>query len=308
MVIVDTNRIPKDLREIVREAEKKFEWVVLARKKNGYLMSSPGRTKTFYVPFKTNNAHLEAKRFRMAMAEAALTEGGTIQEIAERALEKSGAVIQVVCDDCAQTFMSMEGYRKHPCPGGAAAPTEGGNDAVAPVLLGPVSVLPERHTEPAIDDGEPVRGSFGSGSMSNKEEAMVVKGEKRGTYRKSAKVQPGLARVIYEVLRDTPQWKSEAASAYANRIADKVAAKVPEQVPVEAAPAPVETVHSASDEEVAALATELSEAREKLAKITEVLGIDVSLITEAQELRDTNRILKENVGALKELFEGIKDL
>lgn len=308
MVIVDTNRIPKDLREIAREAEKKFEWYVVARKKNGYLMSSPGKTKTFYIPFKTNNAHLEAKKFRMAMAEAALTEGGTIQEIAEKALEKSGAVIQVVCDDCAQTFMSMEGYRKHSCPGGAAAPTEGGNDAVAPVLLGPVSVLPERHTEPAIDDGEPVRGSFGSGSMSNKEEAMVVKGEKRGTYRKSAKVQPGLARVIYEVLRDTPQWKTEAASAYANRVADKVAAKVPEQVPVEAAPAPVETVHSASDEEVAALATELAEAREKLAKITEVLGIDTSALVDAEDLREKHEALKKDLSTLRELVEGIKNI
>jgi hypothetical protein len=308
MVIVDTNRIPKDLREVAREAEKKFEWYVVARKKNGYLMSSPGKTKTFYIPFKTNNAHLEAKKFRMAMAEAALTEGGTIQEIAEKALTDSEIVIQVVCDDCAQTFMSMEGYRAHRCPGGSTAPVRGGNDVVDSVLLGPVSVAPERHTDPAIDDGEPMRGSFGSGSMSNKEEAMVVKGEKRGTYRKSAKVQPGLARVIYEVIRDTPQWKSEAASAYANRVADKVAAKVPEQVPVEAAEAPVQAVQSASNEEVAALATELAEAREKLAKITEVLGIDVSLITEAQELRETNRILKENVGALKDLFEGIKDL
>lgn len=304
MVIVDINRIPKDLREPAREAERGFKWNVVSRKKNGYLMSSPGGTETFYIPFKTNNPVLEAKRFRMAMAKAALTEGGSIQEIAEKALVEQGAHMQVECSGCDQTFLTMEGYKKHPCPGGHVAPLADAEATVDTSHQGEGERPAEGHTEPVSEDGEPVRGSFGSGSMSNKEEDMVVKGEKRGSYRKSAKVEPGLARVIYETLRDSPQWKTEASSAYANRIADKVATKVSAQE----MPEPAGAVPSASDEEVAALAAELADAREALARITQALGIDMSALEEAQELREKNRLLQENLGTLGELLEGIKKI
>jgi hypothetical protein len=304
MVVVDTHRIPKDLREVVRDAERDFNWFVVSRKKNGYLLSSPGKTQTFYVPFSTHNPHLEAKRLRMAMAKAALTEGGPIQEAAEKAMSKGGAHMQVECH-CGLTFLTMEAFDKHACTGGVDAPVAGAATVMATIPLGVVSVPSERHTEVAAGDSEPVRGSFGSGSMSNKEEDVVVKGEKRGSYRKSAKVEPGIARAIYEAMRDRPQYKNEAHSAYANRIGGLVEAALPKQ------PEPVtagDVAPPAPAAVGAALAAELSEAREKLAKITEVLGIDVSVIAEAQELREKNARLKENVTALKGLFEGIEDL
>lgn len=306
MVVVDTHRIPKDLREPAREAEKHFEWTA-QRKKNGYLMRSPGGTRTFFLAFKTNNPVLEAKKFRLAMADAALNEGGRIQDIALQTMQERDIDVQVECDGCGQTFITVHGYNAHTCPGGPH-PLLGIDGEEREAITQPDQERPaEGHTAVVSEDSEPVRGSFGSGSMSNKEEDVVVKGEKRGSYRKSAKVKPGLARVIYEEMRDSPPWKTEAHSAYANRIAERVEKRMP--APEQAsAPEPAEAAPSATDEEVAAMASELATARETLGRITEALGIDMSALVEAQELREKNRLLQENLGTLSELLDGIKKI
>lgn len=296
---IEYHRLPKDLRHPARTAMT-HEWTIRQATANGYRIDSPGKTETFYIPFKTGNAQSEARRLMQKVTRAVMTEDTPMSRQARKELNDPKNTDRTMeCSECGVEFVTTEGFDKHvdACAEAARARLEAQRKAAEaitpPQEEKPAEGLPgyvksARLPTPAHRPELTAKLS-GSGKMDNKEEDSNMGGNtggyKRGPYNRREGIKPGISRAIYEAMRSRSQHRDEALSAYANVIGGIV------------------------EEKIGAL----SDAETKLGQIFELLGMDPDaeatisdLQARVNELTDENERVTGNLKSLKDLLSDIK--
>lgn len=298
MTDIEYQRIPKDLRHPTKTAMT-HDWTIRQVTANGYRIDSPGKTETFYVPFKTGNAQSEARRLMQKVTRAVMTEDTPMSAQVRKELNDPKNTDRTMeCSECGVEFVTTEGFDRHVdgCAEAARTRLEAAQEAAKaitpPQVERPAEGLPgyvnsARIPTPAHRPELTAKLS-GSGKMDNKEEDSNMgentSGYKRGPYNRREAIKPGISRAIYEAMRTRTQHRGEALSVYANAIGDMV------------------------EEKVGAL----SEAESKLSQIFEVLGMDPeaeakasNAVALAEELSAENERIKGDLKSIKELLGGI---
>lgn len=296
---IEYHRLPKDLRHPAKTAMT-HDWTVRQATANGYRIDSPGKTETFYIPFKTGNAQSEARRLMQKVTRAVMTEDTPSSRLAREELNDPKNTDRTIeCSECGVEFVTTEGFDKHvdACAEAAHARLEAEREASKaitppqeerPAERVPGYVKSARIPTPAHRPELAAKLS-GSGKMDNKEEDSNMgentSGYKRGPYNRREAVKPGLSRAIYEAMRSRAQHRDEALSAYANAIGNMVEDKI----------------------------GALSDAESKLSQIFDLLGMDpdteatiADLQARVNELSDENERVTGNLKSLKDLLSDIK--
>lgn len=273
---LDPNSVKGALRDVVKDALE-FGWTA-KRGKRGYRLRSPEGTQWMHLTPATSQPEQQARILRSKIRKALESERYT-EDLIER-LDDPNSNVNLECPVCGLEFVTMTGFQsdRHPCWARRGETSAGERDAVKAIT--PVEVVEpsEGHTEPQqLVDSELV-DTPDSSKMSNKEEDIVVE-NKRGPYRRRKAVQPGLARDLYQAMRARSQHRDEALSVYANTLAEMMA--------------------DAGFEYQEVI---LSDAEAKIAKVFDVLGIDVEMLTKGAALREENEQLRSDLTTLKELL------
>jgi hypothetical protein len=268
------------MRDAVKDALD-LGWTAKRGGKGGWKLRSPGGTQWMHVSPATNIPDHQANMLRSKMAKAALMETTPQSEDLRVALNdpKQGAVT-MVCTACKVEFLTWDGFVAHQqrcVTANPAAWQDVEEESDEPEADSPSEGRTERAE---TDDVEKTETSV-SGKMSNKEEVNMG-GAGRGRYRKSQSVQPGLARAIYEAMRQRSNHKNEALSVYANVIAGMV---IESGIEIEELPG-------------------MSDAEVKLQAVITALGIDIDALGEVDTIRDENKRLKDLLATWKELVAG----
>lgn len=296
---IEYQRIPKDLRHPAKTAMT-HGWTIRQTTANGYRIDSPGKSETFYIPFKTGAAQSEARRLMQKVTRAVMNEDTPIsQQVREELNDPKHTDRTLECSECEVEFITTEGYNAHldecirATRARLAAEEEAAKAMTPPQEERPAEGLPgyvksARIPTPAHRPELTAKLS-GSGKMDNKEEDSNMgentSGYKRGPYNRREGIKPGISRAIYEAMRTRTQHRGEALSVYANAIGSMV------------------------EEKIGAL----SDAETRLGQIFELLGVDpdaeakvADLEARVNELSDENERVTGNLKSLKDLLSDIK--
>lgn len=276
---VNLNRFPTALRVAIKEALESG-WTFKKGGSGGLKMRSPKGTQWMHISPGSNIPDEVVKNLRTKMNRALIEEAD--DDIVAAAEDPKEYRVTTTCTICFTEFLSLDGFAAHQeaCHKRAAEALEAEQEASKAITQTDQDEPSQGRTEvPAEVTEDPIKSS-GSGKMSNKEEDNMggsKPGVKRGPYNRREAVKPGIARAIYEAMRQRSQHRDEALSTYANIIGAMV------------------------EEKVGAL----SDSEAKLAAIYEVLELDPSANDRADEMAAKVEQLEGDLKAIKDLLSGI---
>jgi hypothetical protein len=273
---LDPNSVRGALRDAVKDAIG-FGWTA-KRVKKGWRLRSPEGTQWMHLTPATSQPDQQARILRAKVNKALSSEAPSLDTIT--ALEDPNSNLNLECAECGLEFLTATGFQspRHACWARRGEASADEQEVVEPIT--PVEVIEpsEGHTDARELDPVESTETPDSSKMSNKEEDIVVE-NKRAPYRRRKAVQPGLSRALYEAMRSRSQRRDEALSIYANTLAK------------------IMTEAGFEYQEVI-----LSDAEAKIARVFEVLDIDVDMLTKGASLREENEQLRSDLTTLKELL------